>query len=150
MQSPTWSASKLHQVREVRKLRRCWGKSYLQLGDEIALEVIFEKAVSSAQKNEIAGEAWLRLGILFNSQGDQKKKAIEAFQRATGIEPQRLEAQLGLAQAYFRSSQFRECLMVLKQLTNLQNTPEALNLFGATLSKMGDPVEARDCLPTSD
>jgi len=121
------------------------GSSYLQLGDENRARKHLEKAVSSAQKNELAGEAWLRLGILLTRQGDQKK-AIEAFQRATGIEPQKLEAQLGLAQAYFRSSQFQECLLVLKRLPNLDSTPEALNLFGATLSKVGEQGKAETVL----
>lgn len=117
------------------------GSSYLQIGNDSRARSHLEKAVSSTQDNELAGEAWLRLGVLLTRQRDQNK-AIEAFQRAATIEPQRLEVRLELAQAYFRSNQFQECLLVLNEWPNLQDTPEALNLVGATLSKMGKPVEA--------
>jgi len=91
-------------------------------GDFDALAKLLEHQ-ATAQTGADAVRTLCRSGELYEDRLDNPAKAVEAYQRALGIEKENLDALRGLERVYTKAGKYKELVDVLERQVTLSATP---------------------------
>lgn len=112
------------------------GVAFFRLGDLARARKTLYALPQEDYEPELASEVWRSRGILSLEEG-KMEEAIHAFRAAIAADPANLDASLGLAQAFFKTGRYDQCLEALTAVTTADWDERFLNLQGSAYAKSG-------------
>ena len=119
------------------------GVALLRLGDLPRARSVLDAVPLEDYGPELISEIWRGRGVLRIEDG-KMEDALYAFRTAVAADPRNIDASLGLAQTYFRTGRYDQCLQALTAVPQTDWDERFLNMQGSAYAKSGklDPAVA--------